>query len=212
MFFNNKLRKIQKELTEQRSTINAYISELHDQKKRKKIEWCTVHGRECKSSGLLMWEKDTNLRYTFLNARHCNDFFYISLSDVKTMIGKTDEELINDFKTRTGLNNSFAEICVLTDKHTIEAGEPCRFWEMGYVGGKIMILDVTKAPIFKKGKLVGTRSWALNQSSKECEVKALLELFLDTGEAVRLDANNSTSTASYLINKKDNPFNGVFPK
>jgi len=208
---SKELKDIQSQLMEQQSTINSYISKL-DSVDRNRVEWCTVHGRECKSTGLLMWEKDLNHRYTFLNTRHCNDFYHISLADVRDMIGKTDAELIPDFIKRTGLENTFGTMCVTTDQYTLDKNEPCRFWELGYIGGKIFILDVTKQPLYSKEHvLIGTRSWAINNSAKECEVKALLELFLKTGEAVRLDKQKGKKIAAYLITKNTNPFNGVFP-
>lgn len=212
MFWKNKkLAEIQKKLMNQRDTINSHIKQL-SVKDRNRIEWCTIHQRECMSTGLLMWEKDLDHKYTFLNSRHCNDFFRVSLADVRGLIGKTDQELIKDFTARTGLKNTFAEMCITTDKYTMGKEEPTRFWELGYIGDSIFILDVTKKPLIKNGKIVGIQSWALNQSAKECEIKALLELFLQTGEAVRLDKTRGKRIAAYLINKKINPFNGVFPK
>lgn len=208
---NKKLEAIQTSLMNQQSTIESYISKLN-QRQRKRVEWCTVHGRECESTGLLMWEKDLNSRYTFLNTRHCNDFFHISLADVRSLIGKTDVELVKDFIQRTGLENSFGNMCASTDQYTLDKNEPCRFWELGYIGDKIFILDVTKQPLLDdSGVVIGTRSWAINNSNKECEVKTLLELFLKTGEAVRLGEQRGKKIAAYLILKKDNPFNGVFP-
>lgn len=209
---NKKLEEIQISLMNQQSTINTYISKLHS-KERNRVEWCTVHGRECQSTGLLMWEKDLQSRYTFLNARHCNDFFHISLADVRSLIGKTDVELVTEFIVRTGLENTFGNMCVTTDEYTLKKNAPCRFWELGYIGNKIFILDITKQPLVnKEGVVVGTRSWAINNSNKECEIKALLGLFLKTGEAVRLDRQHGQKIAAYLITKKQNPFNGVFPK
>ena len=215
MYFFGKskeLESIQSQLMNQQSTINSYISKL-DNESRHRVEWCTVHGRECKSTGLLMWEKDLKHRYTFLNTRHCNDFYHISLADVRELIGKTDAELIPEFIKRTGLENTFGNMCVTTDQYTLDKGKTCRFWELGYIGGKIFILDVTKQPLYDtNNNLIGTRSWAINNSAKECEIKSLLELFLKTGEAIRLDKHRGKKIAAYLIVKKINPFNGVFPE
>ncbi len=210
MFFkNNKLKKIQTDLEQQRKEINSYI-ESFGKEGRTRIEWCTVHGRECRSTGLLMWEKDLQHRYTFANTRHCNDFYRISLARVQTLIGKTDAELIPEFIQRTGLSNSFGDLCVSTDDYTAEHKATCRFWEFGYVGKDILILDVTKQPLYdKQNNIKGTRSWASNNSHKECEIKALLSLFLQTGEAKMLSKNKDT--AAYLITKKKNPFNRKFP-
>lgn len=205
------MKAIHKSLQEQKKAIIS-LDKYVANGERNRVEWCTVHQRECRSTGLLMWEKDLQNRYTFLNTRHCNDFFHISLANVKDLIGKTDVELIKEFIKRTGLENTFGEMCVATDTYTLEQNKPCRFWEMGYIGDAIFILDVTKKPLIKNKKVVGTQSWALNKSANECEIKALLELFLNTGEAIRLNKYESKKIASYLITKNINPFNGVFPK
>lgn len=216
---NSELDRIQNDLTNQRNAINAFISELKTSHKRDRVEWCTVHGRECQSTGLLMWEKDINHRYTFLNSRHCNDFYETSLANVRTLIGKDDVQLIKEFTERTGKSNSFGELCVSSDQYTVNAGKSCRFWELGYIGNRILILDVTKKPKYSAaGKLIGTRGWALNTSNRECEIKQLLEVFLKTGEAEYLSDKKNVSPVSngrsavYLINKKKNPFNGNFPR
>lgn len=208
-FISKKLKKIQKSLRIQQGIIDSYIDKMADTD-RLRIEWCTVHQRECMSTGLLMWEKDLDNRYTFLNTRHCNDFFRISFSKVKSLIGKTDMELLSDFTSRTGLKNTFGDMCQGTDQYTLKINKSCRFWEMGYVGDDIFILDVTKKPLVKEGVIVGTKGWALNQSAKECEIKALLELFLKTGEAIKLNTGNERA-AVYCITKVSNTFNGRFP-
>ena len=128
MFFGNgkKLKKIQTELLSQKATIESYLSEL-PLKNRNRIEWCTVHNRECRSSGLLMWKKDLDLKYTFLNNRHCNDFYHISLAKVRFMVGKTDKELIIDFQKRTGLKHSFGGMCKTTDNYVLRTGKELIF-------------------------------------------------------------------------------------
>lgn len=211
MFWKKKsaVKSIQQTLEEQRLSINALDKFVTSDRKR--TEWCTVHQRECKSTGLLMWEKDLNYRYTFLNTRHCNDFFQISLANVRSLLGKTDLEIIKEFKERTGLTNTFGEMCLATDIYTLEHNASCRFWELGYIGNNIFIFDVTKQPLLKNGEVIGTKSWAFNKSANECEIKTLLELFLKTGEAIRLNKYKSNKIASYLIKKNINPFNGVFP-
>lgn len=204
------IKMIKKDLNRQQQVIQSYITQLSD-RGRKRIEWCTVHGRECESAGLLMWEKDLDYRYTFLNTRHCNDFFRVSIAKVEALIGKTDAELIKEFTARTGLTNTFGDLCISTDIYTLKQNASCRFWELGYIGGKIGIFDVTKTPRYDGDVLVGTKSWALNLSNRECEVKALLELFLQSGEALRIDTKNGNETAAYLIKNKGNSFNGKFP-
>lgn len=212
MFWQNgkKLKNIHTKLQKQQVTIETYLRNM-SKESRNRLEWCTVHERECMSTGLLMWEKDLESRYTFLNTRHCNDFFKISLTEVKDIIGKTDSEIIAEFVHRTGKTHTFGNICTGTDAYTLDKNKKCRFWEIGYIGGKVFILDVTKAPKVENGKVVGTIGWAINNTQKECEVNSLLEVFIKSGEAMRLNPD-SEDTASYLITKTLNPFNGIFPK
>lgn len=211
MFFGkSRIKTIQSALQQQQVVIDSFITNMKDTP-RQRMEWCTVNQRECRSTGLLMWEKDLNHKYTFLNARYCNDFFMTSLADVRDLIGKTDTEALVDFRKRTGLENSFGSVCAYTDVFTIEQNSPCRFWEMGYIGERIMILDITKRPLVQNDVVIGTVSWALNNSNKECEVKKLLEVLVDSGEATRLDVPGN-QCAAYLISKLNNPFNGKFPK
>jgi len=205
------IKEVQQEWEKQQSIIELLISSLSNEE-RNKVEWCTVRGQVCRSTGLLMWEKDLENRYTFANDRHCNDFYGISLADVRSIIGKTDSEIAIDYQKRTGITHTFGDMCQSTDEYTLSKGVSCRFWEMGYIGDKIYIFDVTKQPIRTvSNKVVGTRSWALNQSGKECEVNALLRLFLKTGEATPLSVTKGKKVAAYLITKKDDPFNGEFP-
>jgi hypothetical protein len=213
MFFtkNKNLEKIKKDLEDQKQTINAYISKLSDLP-RQRIEWCTVHGRECQSTGLLMWEKDLDLRYTFLNDRKCNDFFKTSLAYVKRFIGLTTSEALVNAQEKTGCQNTFAYGCSSTDMYTLEQNKSCRFWEIGYIGDDVFIIDATKIPIIKNGKTVGVRAWALNNSSKECEVHALLKMFLKEGIAKPIYISEEYGYAAYLINKTNDPFNRKFPK
>jgi len=212
MFKSKKLVEIQNKLLQQQAIIEAFINTLSGTD-RNRVEWCTVHGRECQSTGLLMWEKDLNHKYTFLNTRHCNDFYHISLADVNQMIGKTDTELVKEFKKRTHLEHSFGDLCTATDQYVLEKRQVSRFWEIGYVGGEVLILDVTKSPLRdSENNIIGTRSWALNQSNKECEIKTLLEIFLKNGQATRIGNSESNDIAAYLIIKKDNPFNRKLPK
>jgi hypothetical protein len=206
----NKLEKLQERLLTQKYTIDAYLDQLSKQD-RNRLEWCTVHDRECMSTGLLMWEKDLEHRYTFANARLCNDFFHTSLANVSRIIGRTTSEVIEDFKGRTGFSNTFGNICVTSDDYVLKQKKPCRFWEIGYINDKIFILDATIKPVKRNEKIIGTAGWALNQSSKECEIKSLLEMFLKNGEAERLNPY-SEDVAVYHITKKLNPFNKVFPK
>jgi len=205
------ITKIQEDLILQERAIKVFLQEAL-QHKDTMPEYCTLRQRQCASTGLLMWEKDLKHRYTYVNMRHCNDFYHLPIAHVKTLIGKTDAEAVLDFKKRTGLRHSFGAMCTSTDDITIEKAKPCRFWEIGYINGEILILDIHKQPLYENTRLIGTRGWASNLADRECEIKGLLEMFLKTGEAIPISVNEDKQVAAYRIKKKSNPFNGRFPK
>jgi len=212
LFFwkSKKLKKLQREILKQQRDIAAYMGNM-EKYKGKLPEYCTLKGRECTSSGLLMWEKDLEHRYTFANMRHCNDFYQISVTKVAQIIGNTDAELIPDLIKRTGQTNTFGEMCVSTDDFTLRAGKQCRYWEFGYIDNKIVILDVRKKPKMDGDRIIGTIGWASNLSDRECEMKTLLGAYLKRGIAKRLDKIPGKGVAAYLIKKQNNLFDWKFP-
>lgn len=209
--FNIKLKKLQSSIMKQQADIARYMENI-DQYEGRIPEYCTINGGECTSTGLLMWEKDLNHRYTYANMRHCNDFYHLPVAKLNRIIGKTDSELISEFITRTGMENTFGEMCISTDEYALIKNKLCRFWEVGYVNNKILILDVRKQPLLdENNKIKGTRGWASNLSDRECEMKTLIEIYLKNGMAERLDISKGKGVASYLITKQHNHFDWRFP-
>lgn len=211
-FTGSKIKKLQSDLVKQEETITHYVESFSVNGGRIP-EYCTILGGDCTSTGVLLWEKDLENKYTYANMRHCNDFYQISHADVSDLYGRTDEELINEFKHRMSTDNTFGNMCCNSDNHTLKEQKLCRFWEFGYVNAQIVILDVRKQPLFDtENNLKGTRGWATNLSNRECEMKTLIEIYLQNGTATRLDDGSLKSSASYLITKTDNVFNWKFPR
>lgn len=106
--------------------------------------------------------------YEFANLALCRDFFCLSEEcriDCTTYVrGKTDMDMVNDYKEKTGKQHTFGDLCVSTDIHATEQAiiyyhskgergmKECRYFEAGYIDGKPMLLDVVKTPIFEKNR------------------------------------------------------------
>ncbi len=105
----------------------------------------------------MLWIKDLQGRYLFANKALCENL--LMAKDTQEPIGKTDlffaqrerESHPNDPEWHT-----FGELCQDSDKITAEAGKPMRFKEWGNVRGKLLYLEVHKAPFYDMdGKMLG---------------------------------------------------------
>ena len=78
-------------------------------------------------------------------------------------IGKNDIELSQNAKLRFGeRNHTFGEVCGDSDRIVVELAkegkftkDSGRFLEYGKIKGKMMYLEVNKAPVYVKGELIG---------------------------------------------------------
>lgn len=106
----------------------------------------------------MLWCKDLDGKYIYANAAIKSNL--LLSYDV---LGKTDVELAQAAKAKYGeLNHTFGEKCKNSDLVVIEKAlegsfKPSdgRFLESGLIKGKMVYLEVFKAPLFINGKLVG---------------------------------------------------------
>lgn len=101
--------------------------------------------------------------YLYGNKPFCDRFFrlnYLNIDEQQAYIkGKTDLELIRDYRERSGEEHSYGDICVSTDDFTKEYNQKrvkkgklprtCSFIEFGTIAGKPFVLKVDKTPCFK---------------------------------------------------------------
>jgi hypothetical protein len=108
--------------------------------------------------------------YEFANLLMCRDFFCLSEEcriDCTTYVrGKTDVDLVSEYREKTGKQHTFGDLCISTDFHATEQaiihyhskGErgklECRYFEAGYIDGRAVLLDVIKTPVFKENSPV----------------------------------------------------------
>ena len=99
----------------------------------------------------MMWCKDVDGKYVYANVAIKKGLLF----DMNP-VGKTDVELATKAKEYFGEeNHTFGEKCRNSDKVVLETGRAERFLESGKVKGKMLYLEVFKAPWIVNGELRG---------------------------------------------------------
>lgn len=105
----------------------------------------------------LMWRKNRDGIYEYCNSIMCDVFFRLPKTCHNFVIGRSDIDLINYFREKTGQRHTFGELCVSTDEHCIQQGVRCVYLEMGWVDKEPLLLSVRKVPLFSDdGTCIGT--------------------------------------------------------
>ncbi len=106
----------------------------------------------------MLWVKDLEGNYLYANQAICDNL--LMAKDTQEPIGKGD--VFFALREReTHKNNpqwhTFGELCFNSDQEVIDNQAPMRFEEYGNVKGKLLYLEVYKAPFYdKQGNVVGT--------------------------------------------------------
>lgn len=101
----------------------------------------------------LVWAKDINDRFTYVNNAVCRDLL---ISPEKDVLYKTSIEIAETLRGR-GISYTFGELCEDTDKTTKDRGKPSVFYEYGSIDGRLLVIRVLKSPIFdNESNLLGT--------------------------------------------------------
>ena len=99
----------------------------------------------------MMWCKDVDGKYVYANGAIKKGLLF----DMNP-IGKTDVEMATKAKEYFGNeNHTFGEKCRNSDKIVLDTGRAERFLESGKVKGKMLYLEVFKAPWIVNGELRG---------------------------------------------------------
>ena len=202
------IEEISKKAEEQREAIDLFMSRYDPTIEK----FCSLRNDKCISCGLMFWEKDINHRYTTANEEHCENFYKLSFPDCKKIIGSTDAELMKDWNKNSGIINTFGNLCVSTDEYVKIHMRPTRFFEFGYRGDETLLFDICKTPIIKDGKFAGSYGTAIDVSMRESEMVDLLQYYMSTEQAFRLDAGKKRDIAAYIILTKNKKFNRDFPE
>lgn len=193
-----KVTQLKEELTSLLTEAKAQYDETKELKEAYQ-EATQMFEEMCATSGGFIWYKDTRGRYLYANRLFCTEFYRVD--DCSYLLGKTDVQLIKDFKKRTKCRHTYGELCMSTDDFTIKKGEKCRFIELGAIEHEHyndatgewekelspMFLEVIKTPVFRDNKIFGTVGFAFNLSDRCHSVKHRVEAMLENGCAQILD-------------------------
>ena len=106
----------------------------------------------------MLWVKDINGRYIYVNKAICENL--LMAKDTQEPIGKDD--VFFAMREREAHKDkpdwhTFGELCFNSDQVVIDNNKAMKFEEYGNVKGKLMYLEVYKAPFYdKEGKTIGT--------------------------------------------------------
>ena len=105
----------------------------------------------------MIWAKDLNSRYIFANRAICDQLLMAHSTDEP--IGKDDMYFASrERASRPAILDwhTFGELCQDSDTVTLQHGQPSQFEEFGHVKGRMLVLDVRKAPFVNdRGEVVG---------------------------------------------------------
>jgi len=106
----------------------------------------------------MMWIKDLEGKYIYVNQAICKEL--LMAKDINEPIGKDD--MFFALRERESHKDkpdwhTFGELCFNSDQKVIENNKPMKFQEYGNVKGKLLYLEVNKAPFYDKdGNIIGT--------------------------------------------------------
>ncbi|MEA3353396.1 MAG: PAS domain S-box protein [Campylobacterota bacterium] len=105
----------------------------------------------------MLWIKDLEGVYIYANQAICDGL--LMADDINEPIGKTDIFFAlrerDKYKEKPDWH-TFGELCFDSDKEVVKANKPMRFEEYGNVKGKMLYLEVHKAPFYdKEGNIIG---------------------------------------------------------
>ena len=106
----------------------------------------------------MLWIKDIQGRYLFANKSICENL--LMARDTSEPVGATDVFFaLRERSTQPDKDDwhTFGELCFNSDEVVIKNNRPMRFEEYGNVKGKLLYLEVHKAPYYdKQGNILGT--------------------------------------------------------
>jgi diguanylate cyclase (GGDEF)-like protein/PAS domain S-box-containing protein len=106
----------------------------------------------------MIWAKDLESRYLFANKAMCEQL--LNAANTEEPVGKTDmffAQRERDSHAENPQWHTFGELCQDSDAITLEQGRSSVFEEFGNIKGKLLFLDVHKAPFLDEhGVVIGT--------------------------------------------------------
>jgi hypothetical protein len=149
----------------------------------------------------LVWNKNADHKYILANHFHCESFFGFSgsIDCLKHIIGKTDKELLIETYSDRDIQNTFSDICLLSDNYTMDKSNSCHFFESGVVAGDLVLLYVVKIPQYSEdGKFSGTLGVGLDITHQRHIVMQQLTEWISGNKVSSLYHNSDTFVYTVL--------------
>ena len=143
----------------------------------------------------LVWAKDLDGKYVFVNKAICNKLLVVD--NTSDPIGHDDMYFANHQRDEHPDNpkwHTFGEVCYDSDRLTLESNHPMIFEEHGFVKGKGLILEVFKAPfVDDDGKIRGVVGCGRDITERRKQENDLEMAIMDNAiKATELDAMNDS--------------------
>jgi len=136
------------------------FKELYDDYKKSEkwnIEYSFLLNKVTDHMNTLVWHKDKNHKYLLANPLHCELFFGLDSTCLENIEGRTDQDLIKKYYIDQNIQNTFGDICLLSDQYVVTQNTNCYFLEAGVIDGQEVLFYIIKAPQFDKdGQFIGT--------------------------------------------------------
>lgn len=125
-------------------------------------------------SDVYVWLKGTDSKYIYCSPKWKKVFFNKNEDfDIK---GKTDIELLNEYRKIINPIHDYGELCLSTDEHSNNLKTKCRYIEGGFIGNRLFILDVIKTPMIDDDIVIGNVGVAIDRSNQVTQVISELEI------------------------------------
>lgn len=148
----------------------------------------------------MLWVKDINGKYLYTNQAICENL--LMAKDTLETLGKDDIFFARRERTLHKDNkewHTFGELCSDSDKEVMHSKKPMKFEEYGNVKGKMLYLEIFKAPFFDaNGEIIGTVGSGrdITKIKKvQLELQRSLEVLNSQREALEYQANYDILTS-----------------
>ncbi len=147
----------------------------------------------------MLWVKDLNGIYSYANKAICDNL--LMAKDTQEPIGKGD--VFFAMREREAHKDkpdwhTFGELCFNSDQVVIDNDEPMKFEEYGNIKGKLVYLEVYKAPFYdKNGKTIGTVGAGRDITklkTMQLDLEKNLKLLEDQRQMLEYQANHDSLT------------------
>ena len=125
-------------------------------------------------SEVYVWLKGLDSKYVYCSPKWKKIFF--NKDEDFNIEGKTDIELLNDYRKKTNPIHDYGDLCLSTDDHSNKLKMKCRYIEGGFIGNRLFILDVIKTPMIVDDKVMGNIGFAIDRSNQVTQILSEIEL------------------------------------